>query len=262
MDFGLPTLIENDGLKENIDLCLSLGLKFVELNMNLPEYQIDVLEKDKGLRRYCADAPIYFTVHLDENLNIADFNGAVSAAYIDTVKRTVDTAVAIGAPVLNMHMNRGVHFTLPHGKVYLFEKYKDKYAAAYRNFREVCEAAIGDADVKICIENTDGWADFEKSAIEYLLQSKVFALTFDIGHSHAVGNADESFILSNKDKLRHFHIHDGRGKSNHLPLGTGEIDLVSRLDLAKSRGCRCVVETKTVGALKESVQWLKACGRL
>lgn len=40
MDFGMPTLIENKNLEENISLCRELGLQFVELNMNFPMYQI------------------------------------------------------------------------------------------------------------------------------------------------------------------------------------------------------------------------------
>ena len=44
---------------------------------------------------------------------------------------------------------------------------------------------------------------------------------------------------------------------NHLVLGDGEIDLVSRLKLAESRNARCVLETKTIEALKASVEWVK-----
>jgi hypothetical protein len=36
MLFGMPTLIELYGLEETMELCLELGLDFVELNMNLP----------------------------------------------------------------------------------------------------------------------------------------------------------------------------------------------------------------------------------
>ncbi|MDD6101603.1 MAG: hypothetical protein PUB67_00650 [Clostridiales bacterium] len=43
-NMGMPTLIENKTLDDNIILCLSLGLAFIELNMNFPEYQIDRLE--------------------------------------------------------------------------------------------------------------------------------------------------------------------------------------------------------------------------
>ena len=44
MDFGMPTLIENQTLEDNIALCKELDLCFLELNMNLPEYQVDRLE--------------------------------------------------------------------------------------------------------------------------------------------------------------------------------------------------------------------------
>lgn len=37
--FGMPTLAETCSLEENAELCRRLGLRFVELNRNLPEYQ-------------------------------------------------------------------------------------------------------------------------------------------------------------------------------------------------------------------------------
>ena len=45
IQFGMPTLIENKTLEENIRLCSRLGLRFIELNMNFPEYGTDVLEQ-------------------------------------------------------------------------------------------------------------------------------------------------------------------------------------------------------------------------
>ena len=44
MQFGMPTLIENSTLEDNIVLCKEVGLSFVEVNMNFPEYQIDKIE--------------------------------------------------------------------------------------------------------------------------------------------------------------------------------------------------------------------------
>ena len=49
--FGMPTLIENHTLQDNIDLCKSLGLRFIELNMNFPEYQTDELQKTEKMIR-------------------------------------------------------------------------------------------------------------------------------------------------------------------------------------------------------------------
>ena len=130
------------------------------------------------------------------------------------------------------------------------------------HFRRMCEEWIGGADIRIAVENTDGFRDYERRAIEGLLASGCFVLTWDIGHSKAARETDLPFILSHKDRLRHFHIHDGKENppKNHLALGDGEIDLKARLSLADECGASCVLETKTVEALRKSVAWLKAEG--
>ena len=92
IQFGMPTLIENKTLEENIALCHSLGLKFIELNMNFPEYQLESLEQTDKLIEAAEKAGIYYTIHLDENLNIADFNQLVTGAYLETVRRTIEVA--------------------------------------------------------------------------------------------------------------------------------------------------------------------------
>lgn len=257
LQFGMPTLIEIDTLEDTIIFCKELGLSFVELNMNLLQYQVERLENIPYLKSMKDKYQIGYTIHLDENLNVCDFNKAVATAYTDTVVRTIRVARALDVPILNMHMNHGVHFTLPERKVFLFEQYLEDYMESWKRFCDICEKSIGDSDIKICIENTDGYRDYEKTAIEYLLQSEVFGLTWDIGHSNAVANIDEQFILAHSDKLCHFHVHDSLGKNDHMILGAGEIDLAQRFCIAKECQCRCVVETKTIEALNQSVLWLR-----
>ena len=273
MQFGMPTLIENHTLEDNVNLCESLGLKFIELNMNFPEYQVEKLENIDYLTNLANKAGIYYTIHLDENLNIADFNQLVTDAYLETVRRTIEVAKKLlilrdkygdkTQPLtINMHMHHGIYITLPDKKVQMYERDFDTYMKSFETFRKSCEEWIGESDIKICIENTDGFKEYEKKAIEYLLGSPKFGLTWDIGHSKAVKEIDVPFILQNKDRLVHFHIHDGKEEppKNHLALGDGDIDLIDRLDLAKERNARCVLETKTIEALKNSVKWLKDAG--
>lgn len=273
MQFGMPTLIENHTLEDNVNLCESLGLKFIELNMNFPEYQVEKLENIDYLTNLANKAGIYYTIHLDENLNIADFNSLVTDAYLETVRRTIGVAKKLlilrdkygdsSQPLtINMHMHHGIYITLPDKKVQMYERDFDTYMKSFETFRKSCEEWIGESDIKICIENTDGFKEYEKKAIEYLLGSPKFGLTWDIGHSKAVKEIDVPFILQNKDRLVHFHIHDGieEPPKNHLALGDGYIDLIDRLDLAKERNARCVLETKTIEALKNSVKWLKDAG--
>ncbi|MBP5530384.1 MAG: sugar phosphate isomerase/epimerase [Lachnospiraceae bacterium] len=273
MQFGMPTLIENHTLEDNVNLCESLGLKFIELNMNFPEYQVEKLEDTDYLKSLADKAGIYYTIHLDENLNIADFNQLVTDAYLETVRRSIEVSKKLlclrdkygdaSQPLtINMHMHHGIYITLPDKKVQMYERDFETYLKSFEIFRNKCEEWIGDSDIKICVENTDGFREYEKKAIKYLLGSPKFGITWDIGHSKAIKETDVPFILENKDRLIHFHIHDGKEEppKNHLALGDGDINLSERLNLAKERNARCVLETKTIEALKNSVKWLKENG--
>lgn len=127
IEFGMPTLIELTGLEENAKLCHSFGLKFIELNMNLPEYQLNGLKELDFFQTVSDRYKIYYTLHLDENLNVSDFNPAVTDAYLNTVAQTIEIAKQLKIPLLNMHMNKGVYFTLPTQKVFLFDRYRNIY---------------------------------------------------------------------------------------------------------------------------------------
>ena len=255
MSFGMPTLIETSTLDECAKLCAELGLDFIELNMNLPQYQLDKI--DVAYFKSIVDKyGVYYTIHLDENLNVSDFNPYVAEAYRKTVTDTIEIAKQLDIKVLNMHMAKGVYFTLPDRKVHLFSEYREQYLKSIVDFRDMCETAISDTDIKICMENCDGYEDFQKEAIELLLESKVFALTFDVGHNHGIGGTDEDFIMKHKARLHHIHLHDAKGRKNHLALGTGEMDIEKYINLAKEQNSRVILETKTVDGLQQSVEWL------
>ena len=256
ISYGMPTLIETNTLEECATLCAELGLGFIELNMNLPQYQLDKIDV-KYFKSIADKYDIYYTIHLDENLNVCDFNPYVSEAYKKTVADTIKIAKKLNVKVLNMHMSKGVYFTLPDRKIHLFSEYKKQYLESIIDFKNMCEIAIGDTDIKICIENCDGYEGFQKEAIEILLESQVFALTFDVGHNHGIGGTDEKFIIKHKDRLKHIHLHDASGIKNHLPLGTGEMNIKKYINLAIEQKCSVVLETKTIDGLRQSVMWLK-----
>lgn len=155
LSFGMPTLIENKDPDESAALCRELGLDFIELNMNLPCYQTEQLCDTSRFLELAERNDIYFTIHLDENLNVCDFNRAVAKAYQETVKRTIGIAREIHAPVLNMHMNHGVHFTLPDRKVQLFEQYKDNYMEDIRTFQQILNRFLFIIPEPICIFNAN-----------------------------------------------------------------------------------------------------------
>ena len=252
--FGMPALIEMEDLEESAALCRELGLSFIELNMNFPQYQFSVMDSAR-LRQIARRYGIFYTLHLDDNMNVADFNPAVAKAYEDTVLGAVALAKELEIPVINMHLSLGGVVTLPRRKVYLFEQYKDQFLHRMAQFRDRCSEAVGDANIRICVENTSGYPAWQAEALDVLLESEVFSLTLDTGHDFCTGGHDLELIRSRR--LHHMHLHDAAlPKRDHLALGDGELDLLDRLELAAHHGCTVVLEIKTAEALHSSVAWL------
>ncbi len=252
----MPVLLECDGLTESCELCRSLGLDFVELNMGLPRYQPGSMDPD-ALKKASEKHGIFFTIHLDGFLNPFDFNPYIAEAARKTVTETLKIAASCTIPLLNMHLSKGDYFTLPDGKVNLYDRYRDEYLASVTRFREECESAAG-CGVKILIENCSGFTDFHRSALEILLESPLFGLTFDVGHSFTAGHIDEPLIFANTNRLHHIHFHDAdAGRGNHLALGDGTVDKSEILTIARAHNCTVVLETKTADSLTQSVDWLK-----
>lgn len=258
--FGMPTLIELATLDDNVNLCKELGLDFIELNMNLPQFQVRKIDINKLIEIHRTNN-IFFTFHLPEELDIANFNEKISKAYLDTVSEVIAIAKIIECPIINMHMNLGVYFTMPNYKIYLYEMYFNEFYNSILNFGVHVDELIGKNNIKLCVENTGIYNfDFIAKAVSELLKRESFALTWDIGHDYTSGNIDAKLIISNVNKLKHMHIHDAKGKNNHLPLFSGEINLCDKLKVAKETNSTCVIETKTVIGLKESVIELKRLG--
>lgn len=260
MKFGMPTLLELPSMEANIALASRLGLDFIELNMCLPSYQQDRLEPET-LNRMSDKYGFSYTVHLEEAFDPCVFNPVIAQAWLEVLRRLIAKAKEFHCPILNMHLATGTYFTLPDERQYLYENYQTHYTERLLRFRDACDAWIGSSDIRICIENTDGFSPFKQQGIESLLESPAFALTWDIGHSHSTDDTDVPFLFSHQDRIKHFHLHDAIGKKHHLALGTGEIDLTETIsfmrNLEQRNGpIRTVVETNTAQALETSVAWL------
>jgi sugar phosphate isomerase/epimerase len=252
MDFGMPTLLELNTLEENIALCKELGLKFVEINCNVPEFQVEKMDPET-LMNFSASTGIYFTFHLDEYLSITDPNMKISEAYIQSVINSIEFAKKARIPNLTMHFINGVVFTLPHKKVYVYEKYSEYYLERLRVFRDRVTQAIGDAPVKLCIENVTGFETYMKDGIEMLLESKAFGLTYDCGHNHRYHHTDQAFLEKYADRINHMHLHDCIGLNDHQALGTGDLDLRKELTFVDGKAKGVVIEVKTVEGLRKSM---------
>jgi sugar phosphate isomerase/epimerase len=253
MDFGMPTLLELDTLEENIVLCKQLGLKFIEINCNVPEFQVENMNPEE-LLDLSKSTGIYFTFHLDEYLSITDPNMKISEAYIQSVVNSIEFAKKAHIPNLTMHFINGVVFTLPHKKVYVYEKYSDYYLERLRVFRDRVTQAVGDSPVKLCIENVTGFETYMTQGIEMLLESDAFGLTYDCGHNHRYHQVDQAFMNQHRKRINHMHLHDCIGVKDHQALGTGELYLRNEIAFVEGFAKRVVIEVKTVEGLRKSLE--------
>ncbi len=262
MKYGMPTLVECADICECIDVAKKYSLDFIEINTSFPNYQTDALDTAR-LCKLARENDLFYTIHADEQLNPFDFNKSVSECYFGVMREHIRFAAAIGAPVINMHLLKGVYVTLPGKVILLTDVYKSEYMARVREFISLCESEIGDRELKICIENVDSnpFTSSQRQALELFMQSPVFGLTLDVGHDKCLGGSDRDVFDKYHGKLCHMHLHDSNGKSAHLPLGTADVDVASMLDLLGEKG-NCLIEVKTVAGLDESVKYLKSINKL
>lgn len=259
MKYGMPSLIEFRTIEEHARFCSENGLDFYEINLAFPWFQSDKIDADDLLRikkKYGID----YTVHFHDEINPFDFCPEMRAGCLKNVEYVIGLARRIGAKRINMHLLNGTYSAVKGEKIYAYGLCEDEYLMYVKEFIALVESEMKGMDCIFCIENTSGYRFYHKHAVELMLSSPVFGLTFDIGHNYKASEDDESFILSHADRLRHFHIHDVTAKSNHVALGTGVLDVDRYLEMADKYDCPVVIEVKESSSLRDSLDYMKKRG--
>lgn len=262
--FGMPTLLDLDSLEAQVALAGRLGLSFVEINLDLPDYGPEALSAT-ALAKLRRETGVGFTLHLPERLDLAAFqtlyrHGCLACA-IDALRWAGDAGIGL----VNLHLHPGVYFTLPERRAWLYERHREAFL---RHLTESFSVLLSEArarGIAVCVENCGQWGQgFLREAVEALLAlpGGGVRLTWDVGHDAAHGGSETAFFLAHEAQIGHLHLHDCVGSSNHLPLFTGVVDIAGHVARARRLGVRAVIETKTVIALEESVGKLQARGIL
>lgn len=260
LSYGMPQLMDVDGMEENFQLCKELGLDFVELNCNLPMCQPETMNV-QYLNRLKQQYGVSCTIRLPEDLDLGHFNRRVREAHLKVLEEAIGVADRLGCKILNIHMNSGMEFKTPEGEIALYEKYESKYLDNIRASLELVDIWLGGTGVQIAIENT-GVLDrrYIQKAVNELLKSGRFCLTFDVGHDYIACHKDQPFILNHRALIKHLHLHDATLERDHQPLYTGDVKIDEGLKLALENKTGVLIEVKTKSALETSVAKLKEKG--
>ena len=241
MKFGMPSLVEFDTIEENVKFAKQNNLDFIELNMDLPYCQ-----NIANLKKY----DIEFTMHVSEVVNVAELNPYLCKDYLDEAIRQIKLGIENNIKRFNIHIDSGVYFTLPDKKYFLNEKYRDIYKKRLDNSCKVLNKLAKENNVLINFENTK-IQPFTPLAVELINNYKYLGFTLDIGHNEKNGNKAYP-LFKGTNKVRHIHMHDYDGKSDHLAIGTGIIDFHKYKDLLKDN--YIVLEVKEKEQLTTSVK--------
>ncbi|MBI0584475.1 MAG: sugar phosphate isomerase/epimerase [Methanomassiliicoccus sp.] len=254
---GMPALIEMPGLPGLVDLCQELELSFIELNMNMPENCPESLDPME-VRDVTRSTGIEFTLHSPDELDLGSLHPTVREGHLGRMREALGWCAQAGVKVLNMHVSPGIYFTLPDRKVWIYERYVDQFTSnlwtAYKEMLPLARAS----GVDICTENVNNFdLPFVAQAIDELCCMDSFFLTWDVGHDARSGFREQEVLLRHEDRVRHMHLHDYNGKSDHQVPGTGMIDIPGMIAFARRRDFRVLVEVKNVAALRESARAVK-----
>jgi sugar phosphate isomerase/epimerase len=253
--FGMPTLIEKDNIMDNVLLCKELGLSFLELNMNLP-YCMPENISSKELLAIKEKYNMEFTLHFPEDIDFGCFYEEIRQANIRLFENIASWGNEFGVGVINIHLNPGVYFTLPDEKIFVYEKNKELFIEKFMDSLIKIGDIAKPLGIKVCVENMMVH-QFVEETFERLSHIPDISFTWDVGHDAMSGYRMEKIFKKYPQKVKHMHLHDYNGKSDHQILFDGKIPLDDRIKFAEDNDLTVVIETKTALALRESVSRLK-----
>lgn len=152
------------------------------------------------------------------NINIASLNPAMRKASIEELEKTVELAEFFGAGVVTLHPG---NLTFPMQKNPEVAK-----RIQISSLKHLSEFA-GERSTTLALENMPlqgshlGKTPEEMEEIFRMVDSSHLRMTLDIGHAGTTVNLME--FASLKRYMVNMHIHDNRGKDEHLPLREGII---------------------------------------
>lgn len=252
MRLGMPTLIEYNTVLDNVKLAKELGLSFIELNLDLPYCKLN-----DELKQLSLENNIEFTVHLSEKLDVGELDNDLRRAYLKKIETVIQEGVKLNIRKYNLHLDPGIHFSLPNRKIYIYEKYLDEYESS---LYESCVFLNGLAkrfDVEIMFENLK-LPSYLKEGFKIVGSFERLFFTLDMGHDLKNNSGVEEFFLEyNSKKIKHVHIHDFDGKSDHIALGSGFLDVFKKMELIRKLEVYAVIEVKKKDELVKSVEFLR-----
>lgn len=214
-------------LYEEIAWMADLGLGFLDLTLEPPCSPSWKVEPDR-IRRALEEVGFTAVGHTAYYLPIGSPIEELRRGAVAELKRCLKVFGEVGAKWMNIHPNRYAPF---HPREFSVQKNLE----SLRELQETSDTT----GVGLMVENLPGdWNTAEQLA-DLLDPMPELGLHLDIGHSNirVERNTCPEILARFGDRLKHVHLHDNKGrKDDHLPLGTGTIDVAEQVRALKAAG--------------------------
>jgi sugar phosphate isomerase/epimerase len=203
-------------------------LDFIDLTLEPPAaavWKIDPKRIRAALEEYGMPA----VGHTAYYLPICSPFESLRRTAVDELKKCIETFAEIGITWMNVHP--GSYATM-HDRSFIFEK-------NIQSLQELMPIAKSHG-MGLMIENLPGSFNTLRQLSQLLDPLPELGLHLDLGHCNLLldQNSADEILGSYFSRLRHVHLHDNKGGSAdlHLPLGTGNLDVLHYLRLLHQLG--------------------------
>ncbi len=197
-------------LMTEIQHIAEMGLDFIDLTIEAPAAMPDGHDW-KQVAAAIGDAGLEVVAHAAPYLPIQNPSPLVRQAAIDELRRCIDVAQGLGAPLCTTHFLGWPSFL---DEEQGYEYYRQAYTILLKH---------GDAcGVAVTLENGSDNRHQLKHFREIFFRLPGLKLTFDIGHGNVktARSMTREYLFALNDRLVHVHISDNDGSDDdHLPFG-------------------------------------------
>lgn len=213
---------------DEIGRIAAAGFEFIDLTVEEPATSPG-RDDWPAVQRAVADAGLGIVCHAAPYLPLDNPSPLVRQAALDELRRTLDVAALLGAPLCTTHFVGWPDFLEEDAG---YEFYRQAFTILIRH-----GAAQG---VEVALENGADNRHQLKYFREIFHRLPALKLTFDIGHGNikTARSMTRDYLFTLNNRLRHVHISDNDGVTDgHLPFGAamaGGINLTHELSALRS----------------------------
>jgi len=249
----MPTLMEFNTIKQNLELCKELGLDFLELNINMLYCTPDENVRT-SLLKYKKEYGIDFTMHYYDTVDVSS-TSRYYRNYLYTAFSEIGKYLEGVVHKIVIHLEPGAFMTIHSKKNYVYST-DNTYISRTLNTLKTIREVLYTFGISIVVENVSIHPFMERIYKE--LHENGFMFCYDVGHNIIYNDGlFETYRQKYNFFISHMHLHNVIGKHDHQQLALGDLDIPQLVEFANQNDVDVVIEVKDSINLRKSVEYIR-----